>query len=524
MKLLLVTECLLLSILRAQTAAPPTTSSSQAQAPGNPAAGEMNTHEETAASFKSHVNLVMVPVVARDVRGVAVGNLTRENFQLFDKGKPQEITRFSVEKIGSRQPLEANGTPVTPGSPTPSDEEKARAVVVPERFVAYLFDDVHLSPGDLSRIREAAERHIAGLKPTDRAAIFTMSGTPSLDFTDDVEHLRDALSRLRPNIMTRVGAMSGGDTLTLGSLDAIKNVVKRMSEAPGQRTIMVISPGFFTIDPMFYPEKTEILDLAIRANVIINGMDARGLYTDPSFDVSRTAPSRGGSALMRESMRSDILAEMAAGTGGTFFHNSNDYDEGFKRLAATPEYVYLLGFTPQNLRNDGSFHTLHVTVKPSNNLNLQARHGYYAPKRVADPEETARQEMESALFSREQMQELPIALHTQFFKVDTVAAKLTVVVGLDLKQFKYSKADGRNNNVVTLLIGIFDRNGRYLQGVKKTIELRLKDETLATRLGQGATIRSNFDIAAGEYLVRLVVRDAEGQLMSATNGAVQIPL
>ena len=56
---------------------------------------------------------------------------------------------------------------------------------MPERFVAYLFDDVHLAPGDLPRIRDAALRHIAELKPTDRAAIFTMSGTPMLDFTDD---------------------------------------------------------------------------------------------------------------------------------------------------------------------------------------------------------------------------------------------------------------------------------------------------------------------------------------------------
>jgi hypothetical protein len=350
-----------------------------------------------------------------------------------------------------------------------------------------------------------------------------MSGTPVLDFTDDQERLRETLYRLRPGIMTRVGAMTGGETLTFGSLDALKNVVQRMASAPGQRTVMMISPGFFTIDPIFYPEKTDILDLAIRANVIINGMDARGLYTDPAFDVSRTAAGRAGSSLVRESMRSDILAEMAAGTGGTFFQNSNDYDEGFKRLAAAPEYVYVLGFTPQNLRNDGSFHGLRVTVKPSNNLTLQARHGYYAPKRVDDPEETARQEIEAALFSREEMQELPIDLHTQFFKVTAESAKLAVLARLNLRQFKYRKADGRNNNVVTMVIGIFDRNGHYLQGVKKVLTLRLKDETLANRLGQGATIRTSFDVPPGAYLVRMVVRDAEGQLMSATNDAVEIP-
>jgi hypothetical protein len=214
---------------------------------------------------------------------------------------------------------------------------------------------------------------------------------------------------------------------------------------------------------------------------------------------------------------------MAAGTGGSFFQNSNDYDEGFKRLAAAPEYVYLLGFTPQNLKNDGSFHPLRVTVKPSNSLSLQARHGYYAPKRLDDAEETARQEIEAALFSREEILELPTELHLQFFKVDARTSRLAVLVRLSLRQFRYRKADGRNDNDVTIVTGLFDRNGIYLQGIKKVLELRLKDETLATRLAQGATIRNNFDVAPGTYLVRMVVRDSEGQLMSATNAAVEIP-
>jgi VWFA-related protein len=521
MKPLFAMGCLLLATARAQTVpppAPPSPPPATQQAPANPNAPEMNTHEETAA-FRSHVNLVMVPVVVRDFHGVAMGDLTQASFQLFDKGKLQEITRFSVEKIGGKPPLEANATP---GSPLTSEEDKGgHEVVIPERFVAYLFDDVHLAAGDLARIREAALRHIAGLKPTDRAAIFTMSGTPMLDFTDDQDRLRDAIMRLRPGIMTRVGAMSGGETLTFGSLNAIKQVIQRMATAPGQRTIMMISPGFFTMDPLYFPDKNEILDLAVRANVIISGMDARGLYTDPAFDVSSTGGragtgGRGGmSSLTRESMRSDILAEMASGTGGSFFQNSNDYDEGFKRLAAAPEYIYVLGFTPQNLKNDGSFHALRVSVKPSSGLNLQVRRGYYAPKRSDDAEETARQEIGAALFSREEIKELPVDMHTQFFRGDGESARLTVMVHLNLKQFKYRKVDDRNDNVVTLVYGLFDRNGHYLQGIKKIIELRL---------GQPVTVRTTLDVTPGTYLVRLVVRDAEGQLMSAANAAVEIPL
>ena len=524
-----------LALATAQTVPPPAPppASPPPQAPVNPNAPEMNTRQEPTATFRSHTNLVLVPVVARDQHGQAIGDLTKANFTLFDKGKPQEITRFSVEKIGSKS-LDAEVTPVDADPPgiSKSDDPKETKVVVPERFVAFLFDDVHISVTDLPRVRDAALRHIATLHPSDRVAIYTMSGQAQVDFTDDQDRLRDALLRLRPNIMAGVGAFSatigpGVEVATLASLDGIKQVIQRMSGAPGQRIMVMVSPGFFTLDPIYYPAKQDIQDRAIRANVIINGLDARGLWTDPSFDASQSgAPSTGRGSLSPtalETMRSDVLEELASGTGGSFFHNSNDYDEGFRRLAAAPEYVYMLGFSPQNLKNDGRFHALRVVVKPSNNLNVQARRGYYAPKKLDDSEETARQEIGNALFSREDLQELPIELHTQFYKPDGNTAKMTVLLRLDLKLFKYNKANGRNNNTVTMVTGIFDRDGNYLQGIKKVMELHLKDDTLANRLPRGATIKTNFDLMPGTYLVRQVVRDAEGQQLSAANAAVVIP-
>ncbi len=83
--------------------------------------------------------------------------------------------------------------------------------------------------------------------------------------------------------------------------------------------------------------------------------------------------------------------------------------------------------------------------------------------------------------------------------------------------------DGRNYNVVTMVTAIFDRDGNWVQGIKKTLELHLKDDTLATRMDRGAVIKTNFDLPPGTYLVRQVVRDAQGQQMSATNAAVVIP-
>jgi VWFA-related protein len=497
-------------MLRAQgTTGPPPTAASQ-NAP------EMATRDEPTA-FQAKVNLVMVPVVVRNAQGHAVGNLPKESFQLFDKGKSQEISRFTVEKIGAPGGRESKSSADQPAA-TP--EEKGTPVVAPERFVAYLFDDVHLTLGDLTRVRDAADRHMATLGPADRAAVYAMSGEVSQDFTDDRTKLHEALLRLRPGVMVRTGALTDLELRTLASLSNLKEIIRRMAIAPGQRTIMFISPGFATMTPEYMQEETDILERAIKANVIVSTLDARGLFTDPSLDVSTRGGGSGGS-LSAAIARSNILAELAAGTGGTFYQNSNDLDEGFRRLAAAPEYIYLLGFSPQNLKLDGSFHSLKVTLKNGGGVTIQARHGYYAPRHMEDEAENARQEIESALFSREEILELPIDMHTQFFKSSDQSARVSVLAHLNLKLFKFQKVEGRNGNEVTLVYGLFDRDGNYTQGIKKVVTLRLKDETLE-RLAQGVTVRTTFDVKPGTYLIRLVVRDAEERKLSATNGAVQI--
>jgi VWFA-related protein len=560
------------SILVAQETPPP-------QPPAPPPqqnAQEIAQHDEPA-TFRARVNLVMVPVVVRNRKGDSVGNLAKEDFTLFDKGKTQEITRFTMEKtVPPGQVKESNKTVATPdGQSVPTD--------LPDRFVGYVFDDVHTAFGDLARARDAAARHMDQLAPTDRAAIFTTSGQVSQEFTDDRDKLHATLARIIPRPIARTGmqecpdisyymadlivnkhdpdatSASVAETIACMHLDmpgaaqqarqivdsmaqrnltngqhesriallVLKDVVRRMSGAPGQRIVILAGAGFITPDQQ--QDKTDVMDRAVKANVIINTLDARGLYTDPTFDVSRqvysSAALRAKSMIdrMAASAQADVLAEIAAGTGGTFFQNSNDLDEGFRRLGTAPEYIYLLGFSPQNLKFDGSFHSLKVTLKNSGPLTLQARKGYYAPKHLEDVAETAKREIEEALFSREEMHDLPVDLKTQFFKASDQAAKLAVLAHLDMKKLKFRKAEGRNYNNVTVVAGLFDRNGNYTQGITKVVEFKLKDDTLENRLGQGITVRTSFDVKPGTYLVRLVVRDSEGQMMSAANGAVEIP-
>jgi VWFA-related protein len=531
----------------------------------NPAA-ELSTHDEVT-TFRVKVNEVLVRVVVRDEAGHAIGNLKKEDFELIDNKKQQVITHFLME-----QPRAGEKT-ATEGAASVTTDVPFATPIAPNRFMAYVFDDVHADVTALMRIRDAAERNMETLLPTDRAAIFTTSGQGNLDFTDDRAALRKALKSLMPRSISKGASadcpdisyymadliINRGDQaalqdattdalmcapnpravqasaqqlalstakqmLALGghesglALSVLKDVIRRIGTVPGQRTILLLSPGFLTWELQY--ECNDVIDHALRSQVVISALDIRGL--DTYVDISKTSAAVQKYAAQAGMEEDGTLSEFANATGGAFFKNNNDLDAGLRQIATAPEYVYVLGFSPQNLKLDGRFHDLEVKVRDPRKLTILARKGYYAPKHLKDANEETKQEIEDALFSQEVVHDLPVEAQTQFFKRSAENAKLTVLVHIDAKRLHFSKSEGRNLGKLTIVSGLFDRNGSFISANEKVLDMGLKDDTLANRLGSGITLRSSFDVKPGGYLVRLVVRDVEGQI-SATNEAIEIP-
>lgn len=524
------------------------------------------TTEEHNQSFQVKVNLVEVRVVVRDAQGRAVDNLTQNDFVLLDNKKPQSITKFSVEHSELTAPQA--------GTPTASAND-VRSHLAGAWRTTYLFDDLNSAPNDITNARKAAEQAIDALAPGQQLAIYTLSGQGTQDFTDDKQRLRAAVAQLQPRpqpgarpgdcppidyyiadqIMTYNDAralnmvvaevtscqfqghtsaaaeglaqLAAQREVNLGEAQAnlmvqtFNDVVRRISSLNGQRTMVFLSPGFY-VGITRQAALNDALNRAIRAGVVVNTLDLRGVTPGPLFGTDISEPASGSAVVgvdmlqykrSSELASSDPLMQMANSTGGKYLHNSNDFSANLLDVSAPPAVSYLLAFNPQNLTNDGKFHNLKVDLKQPAGYTVQARKGYYAPSPGGSSEQVKR-EVAEAVFAHDEIHELPVRVQTQFFKSGEDSAKVAVLVHIDVRHMQFKKADGRNLNELTIVAALFDHNDNFVSAKSNTVKMHIKDQTLDSKLNSGITLRNNFDVNPGNYLVRIVARDEQGKMLT----------
>jgi VWFA-related protein len=502
---------------------------------------------DNSSTFKVTVNLVLTRVVVRDSKGHAIGNLRADNFELLADRKRQTIRYFAVDHA-------ANPAPANEPRAARSGIEHREAVdreIPPHDFVAYVFDDVHLKSSDLVNAKSAALRHLVSLSPSARVAIFSMSGHVMLDFTNDEAKIRENISKLQPTpFRTGVGeqlpslnGLPGGGAAEAAmlqqqaheqkfndeqqgqaGLDGLNAVVRRLSTMPGLKTMVVISPDFSVSNqPLDIASYQSLIESALRAHVIVNGLDPRGLISPmtPGCDINEECPKGPLAAVIAPEKplapvwTPALMYELTYTTGGTYFHSSNDLDEGFRRVDSIPEFSYVLGFSPAPVKSDGLVHPLQVRIKNSKGLTVQARRGYYAPKNLLAGLEDVNQEIQNEILSREEVHAFPVEFHTQFYRAETADIHLRVLIHTDARQLLFHRVDGVNRQDLTLACGLFDENGNYVKGIKQDMEMRLSDETLAKLDSSGVTTQADLVIRPGIYFIRVVVRDDRGRISTA---------
>jgi VWFA-related protein len=424
---------LLLPILAAHHSNPQTPPAAAAPA------GQPETQSATPL-IELNVNRVLVPVVVRDKLGRTVADLKKENFQVFDDGKPRPISAFTVER---RSPAASpSASAAGPDQPPPNQPHPpAPSSSLPDRITVFLFDDLHMDIDAMALSTKAATQALDNaLSGSDVAAVVSMSGKVNSGLTRDRAKLQEALKTLRPQDVFRSGgaecvdigyyqaylmerqhdsaasndavhqvlhcnpgidpvreleqaerlaeaaamrAYDLGEQDSLSTYATIREFVRRLSTMPGQRMLVLVSSGFLPLDQTARTEESRLLNLAAESNITISALDARGLYTT-SFNASDNLRGRDPnqvSGYRQSSMKlaENSMGELADGTGGAFFHNRNDLDAGFKAITQPPESIYMLELSLDGVKANGTYHHLLVKIDREGTV-VQTRRGYFIPK------------------------------------------------------------------------------------------------------------------------------------------------
>jgi VWFA-related protein len=534
---------LVLSLALAQT--PP----AQTPPAQPPAAQPAATQPPPDIVFHSTTRLVQVNVVAHDKDGKPVADLKKEDFSLTEKGKPQEISFFSVESLDK--------LPAAPPKLPPHifSNSLAQREGVPPSVTVILLDSLNTNFVDQNYARTAVIDFLLQVKPTDHIAIYRLSGKLQVlhDYTTDaadlIKRLQESRSEMFPDGAAASGfdlspilGMGGGgrgnqasfimNDRILNTLAAMEAIAHNLAGVPGRKNLVWVSDGIpLAIGTVMgppsqiqrtYTEEVQRTERALNdSDVSVYAVDARGLTPPRSSSVASSSPSMGSGmgnngrntrpSMPRASStpistRFDSMIELADRTGGRAYHNTNDLKSAIRDAIGDSEITYTLGYHPTNTEMDGKFRDIKVKVDRSG-VNVRYRKGYLATSAANMDPKVRQEEMANAVWSPLDATAVPMNA-----RVDLVEQpkpnSVHVVVQVDPRSVTLEEKDGRYVGKVDITMTQKDDRGNLVgPGTTDTLDLNLKPETYAKIMHDGLVYQKTFLREANASTLRMVVRD-----------------
>jgi VWFA-related protein len=548
-------------------------------------------HDYTPPQLRLSVEtrLVELDAVVRDQQGRPVAGLERSDFEILDQGKPRPIAAFSVETRTAEEPRTGPGfrvpaPPIGPGATPPigrstllffddfhaSFEQLRRTGVAAEQFArhaaaagtrAAIFTASQGLVLDFTTNADTLTAAIHKLRPHPRISESGMQSCPRMtpfqayliEFNLDQSALSAAVEeargceRIDPNERRRGPAYTGptsSDPVTvavraqasatweqsrrdsLNSFAALDTALALLGRTEGTRVLVMVSPGF--LSGFLEPEMNLVIDRAIHSGIVINALDAKGVWAEaPGRPITEANTGYGFPALTyafqlqnivsRNDAMNAAMAEAASATGGLFFHGSNDLTGGMWQLAAAPETTYRIAFHPAIEESPGKFHKLKVQLTSKQGYYVQARPGYVAPTNAPAEATAELRPIDRAVPAADILTAFPIRVNARADRTEVALA-----IHVDVSNLKFAKHSGRHLQTLTFVGALLDPSGAIVAAKEGIVEFTLKDETLPRLTAQGFGATLSLAAPPGSYRARVVVQDAEGKLASFDQ-TVEIP-
>jgi VWFA-related protein len=525
---------------------------------------------QSGATFKTTTRLVVQNIFVKDKDGKPIEGLTAKDFVITEDGQPQDIAFVEYQRLqGEAAPAQA--APPTAPAPLTARPAATAAAVAPttqtqistppsgdikyqdKRLLVLYFDGASMGPADGLRAYANALKFVdTQMTPSDLVAIIAFqNGSVSVktDFTADKEKLREVINILiYGDDQNNDGIADHPEGSAFGQNDAEFNIfntdrqlaalqtaVSMLKPLPEQKTLLYFASGLRLNGTDNQAQLRATVNAAIRANVTLNPIDARGLVALPPLgDATRASPGgigmfTGGLAqqAMGNFQRSqDTLYALAKDTGGKAMFDYNDLSMGIVQAAQAVTSYYIVGYYSTHTATDGKYRRVKVALNGalSASADLTYRQGYYADKAFGNFNASDKErQLEDALMLDNPVTDITIALEVNYFQLNRAEYFVPVAVKIPGSELALAKRRGALRTLIDFIGEVKDDNGYTIQNMRDKLDVKLSDETAAQLATAPIQYYTGFTLLPGKYVIKLLARDSETGRIGTYQTAFTIP-
>jgi VWFA-related protein len=507
------------------------------------------------ATFSINTNVVVVNVSVLDRDGKPIPNLTRDDFQLYEDGKPQKIQAVDYQNLSNAvlpareqlrtRPVQEEQRPQP--APTRAGSQLA-SQYQNRRLIVFFFDFSSMQPAEQMRAKKAATQFLnSQMTASDMVAIMAYGAELKTvqDFTSDRELLLAAIDsfRIGESSENATVADEGADSQDLSGqfvadetefnifnadlkLAALQDAARTLGQYPEKKALVYISSGIQKNGVDNQSQLRATVNTAVRANVSFYPIDARGLSAlVPGGDVTQQGAvgnelySGAGQRSMRENFvnQQETLVTLAADTGGKALLDSNDLTDGIRQVQEDVRSYYVLSYVSSNSAQDGRYRRIQVKLSPqlaTLKAKLNYRQGYYAPAtfaRMASEDKEA--QLSEAMLSDNPVTDLPVAVEVDYFRLakDKYFAPISVKVPGSALVFHGKGA--KQATELDFIADVLDARNRSAATVRDTIPLKVSSGVAGQVIQRSVQYDTGVTLTPGSYKLHLVAREnGEGKI------------
>lgn len=336
----------------------------------------------------------------------------------------------------------------------------------------------------------------------------------------------------RANLLVRQS-----ESVTSGTLSSLESLMRSVGQMSGRKLVFFITDGFFLNDRNtgYNNRISRIADAAVRGNLVIYSIDARGLVgtTDASSNRSDPLGQLSRSNVGELAASQDGMNALAVDSGGKAFLNTQAFNEAIKVALRETSNYYLLAWKPSSEdQKSPNFKRLEISIPGRPELSVRVARGFFSSEPKPEKTEATAAEtgdatknvtgaLMSALSAPSARTGLPTKLFVSFVDVPGSGPVLTAATQMATEGLGYG-ADGKQPAAIDLAGVVLNDQGKQAGSFKT--RLNVNPLSPSTTVKDPSVIYSHkLPLKPGIYQVRVAARDEKSGSVGSSAQWIEIP-